>query len=129
LTGCGNGVICIRRQNFLQALRKSLDEYEATKDYAIPSTSLAAAKWLRSLSDEMRERAEAFLEEKNEVELDELISELEDFNARYETLAKEISYELNGIYADFGATADLESLIMQITDELCTGEDAPSTRW
>jgi len=114
------------QRNFLQALRNALDEYEATKDYAIPSTSLAAAKWLRAFSDEQKERAEAFLDEQNEVELDELISELEDFNERgYETLARQISYELNGVYADFGATADLKELITQIIDGICTGENAP----
>ena len=113
------------RRNFLQALRKALDEYEDTKDYAIPSTSREAANWLRSLSDEQREHAVAFLEEENEVELEELIGELEGFNARYETLAREISKKLNGVYADFGATADLKELITQIIDGICTGENAP----
>ena len=113
------------RQGFLQALRLALDEHEATKEYAIKSTSLEAARWLRSLSDAQQEQAEMFLEKQNEVELDDLIEKLENFDVNSENLAKEISKELNNVYADFGADINFTRLIEETVDELCIGTDVP----
>src|ERR1051326_3951755 len=48
------------RQGFLRALRRVLDEYEVTRDYPIKAVSTEAAKWLRSLDEQRRKRAEDY---------------------------------------------------------------------
>ncbi len=113
------------RQNFLSALRQSLDENEATKGYPIKSVCRNAAQWLGTLSDERRAQAEQFLADRNEVELSELTERLEGFETRYEALAYELSEHLFGIRADFGATSDLQQVITEAIDDLCVGSDAP----
>lgn len=114
------------RQGFLQALRRALDLHDATRDFPIKSVSAKAAEWLKSLNAEAIEKADNFLSEKYNTDVDSLIAALDNFESGKELIVKDLSRILNNGYAiDFGADANLKEIIEDTVDTLCTGADAP----
>ncbi|MGD0694442.1 MAG: hypothetical protein ABSB82_06265 [Terriglobia bacterium] len=115
------------RQGFMQAARHSLCRHEQTRNYAIRSVSLRAAEWLKSLSNEQKARAQNYLVEHG-LELDALIQSLNQFDLSMEEMARELSKVVLGVPADFGADLNLREIIIQLVDDLCTGNDAPFSK-
>ena len=114
------------RQGFLQALHRALDSTEATRDYPIKSVSAEAAKWLKSLSEKEIERADEFLEEKYQTDVDSLSAALERFETGKDVIVGDLSRIFNNGYAlNFGADVSLKEIIKDVIDTLCTGADAP----
>jgi hypothetical protein len=113
------------RQGFLQALRRALDANENTRQLPIKSVSAKAVEWLKSLNGENLQRADEFLEEKYQLDVDTLTAALEKFETGKETVVKELSRELLGIAADFGAEVSLKEIIKNTVDDFCVGPDAP----
>lgn len=113
------------RQGFLQALRLALDSNEATRGLPIKSVSVKAAEWLKNLSGEQLEKADSFLSENHDTDVDSLIAALDNFESGKEIIVKTLSRELLGITADFGADVNLKEIIKDTIDTLCTGADAP----
>lgn len=113
------------RQGFLQALRRALDENEASRGYAIKSVSAEAAAWLRGLSKEQRKRADDFLDERYGMDIDALIVSLEQFDTTKESVARELSKAIVGLEVNFGTALNLREVIDHIIAELCTGPEAP----
>ncbi len=117
------------RQGFLRALRRALDEHEATRDYPIKAVTAQAAEWLRGLSTERRERAEKYLDEKVQMDFEAFVAALEQFDTTMENLAREVSKYVNdGWPVDFGHDANLREIIDQVMTDLCTKPDAPFYR-
>lgn len=116
------------RQGFLSALRRALDEHEATRGYALKAVSEQAAQWLRGLAPKQRERATKYLSEKHHTDFDAFVDKLAQFDTTKEIIARELSRELLGIAADFGGDVNLRKVIDQVMTDLCTKEDAPFHR-
>jgi hypothetical protein len=114
------------RQGFLKALRRALSEHDATRDYPIKAVSVEAARWLRSLTEEQRARAEQFLDERYQTDVDALIQALENFDISKENVARELSRAVVGGWeVNFGAEVNLRDIIDQVVKDLCVGPDAP----
>ena len=114
------------RQGFLQALRRALDAHESTKKLPIKSISAEAAKWLKGLNAEEVRRADEFLSEKHETDVDSLVAALDKFETGKETIVTDVSRIFNNGYAiNFGADASLKEIIQDTIDTLCVGADAP----
>jgi hypothetical protein len=113
------------RQGLLRALRRALDEHEATHDYAIKAVSAEAAKWLRSLNKEQLKIAEEYLDKHHRIDVEALIDALERFDTSKEILAKELSRVVHGWEVNFGADLNLKSTINEVIRDLCTGAEAP----
>lgn len=113
------------RQGFLQALRRALDANEVTRNHPIKSISTEAAKWLRTLKGDYLRRADEYLGDKYRTDVDTLLTALENFESGKETIVKDLSRELYGIAADFGADVNLKEVIKEIVNGLCRGADAP----
>lgn len=113
------------RQGFLQALRRALDANEATRDLPIKSTQAKAAQWLKSLTGDVLKRADEYLEEFHQTDVDTLTAALENFESGKDAILKELSRELLGVVANFGADVNLKEVVKDTIDTLCTGADAP----
>jgi len=113
------------RQGFLQALRRALDAHEMTRNRPIKSIYEKAVEWLNSLNEESVGKANEYLEQKYQIDVDALTAALEGFESDKEFIVKDLSRELNGIEANFGASVSLKEIIDSTIDELCTGADAP----
>lgn len=113
------------RQGFLQALRRALDAHDTTRELPIKSVSTTAAAWLKSLTDDSLTRADQYLGEKHQTDVDTLLAALENFESGKEVIVKDLSRELYGIAADFGADVNLKEVIKDTVNELCRGADAP----
>lgn len=113
------------RQGFLQALRRALDAHDATRGLPIKSVSAKAVEWLKTLAGEKQAQADRYLGEKYRLDVDTLIAGLENFESDKEAIVKDLSRELNGIEADFGAHVNLKTVITDTVDTLCKGADAP----
>jgi hypothetical protein len=117
------------RQGFLSALRRALNEHEATHGYALKAVSERAAQWLRGLSPEKRERAAKYLDEKHHADFDSFVEKLEQFDTTKEIIAREVSKFVNDGWAvDFGDDVNLREVINQVMIDLCTQPDAPFYR-
>ena len=116
------------RAGFLKALRRALEANPATKDYKIKAVSTEAARWLRTLSADLRRRAEDYLDEHHRMDFDTLVRALDEFDADKEEIAKDLSRALVGGVVDFGAEVSLREVIGKTVDELCTGADAPFSK-
>lgn len=118
------------RQGFLSALRRALDEHEATRGYALKAVSERAAKWLRGLSPEQRERATKWLDETHHIDFEAFVEQLERFDTTKDLIARDLSREILGIPADFGGDVNLREVIDQVVNDLCFSKkpDAPFYR-
>jgi hypothetical protein len=118
------------RQGFLNALRRALDEHETTRGYALKAVSERAAKWLRGLSPEQRERAAKWLDEMHHIDFEAFVEKLEGFDTTKDMIARELSREILGIPADFGSDVNLREIIDQVVNDLCHSKkpDAPFYR-
>lgn len=116
------------RQGFLRGLRRALDANESTRNHPIKSISTNAATWLRSLDQVSVARADSFLGERHNTDSDSLLNALDNFESGKEHVLKELSRELNGIEADFGANVNLKEVIKDVVDTFCSGSDAPFHR-
>lgn len=118
------------RQGFLSALRRALDEHEATRGYALKAVSERAAKWLRSLAAEQRARAAQWLDATQQIDFEAFVAKLEQFDTTKDLLARELSREILGIPADFGNDVNLREVIDQVVNDLCHSKkpDAPFYR-
>src|SRR5262249_42915124 len=118
------------RQGFLGALRRALDEHEATRGYALKAVSERAAKWLRGLSLEQHERAAKWLDETHHIDFEAFVEKLEQFDTTKDMIALELSREILGIEANFGSDVNLREIIDQVVNDLCHSKkpDAPFYR-
>ncbi|HEX8198556.1 MAG TPA: hypothetical protein VF571_20340 [Pyrinomonadaceae bacterium] len=116
------------RQGFLQALRRALDADERTRNVPIKSISTKAAEWLKSLTDKQLAKADEFLADSHQTDVDSLIAALDRFESGKEVIVKELSRALLGIEANFGADVNLKEIIKETVDTLCAGADAPFHR-
>lgn len=116
------------RQGFLSALRRALDEHEATRGYALKAVSEQAAAWLGSLSPEQRKQAATWLSAKHHIDFDAFLSRLRQYDTTQESIARDLSREILGIPADFGGDVNLRKIIDQVMTDLCTKPDAPFYR-
>jgi hypothetical protein len=116
------------RQGFLSALRRALDEHDATRGYALKAVSEQAVKWLRGLSPEHRERAAKWLDETHHIDFEAFVEKLEKFDTTKDVIARELSREILGIPADFGSDVNLREIIDQVMTDLCTQPGAPFYR-
>ena len=112
------------RQGFLQALRRALDNAGHT-DLPIKSISTEASKWLKTLQGDALEKADKFLGEKYQTDVDSLIAALDRFESGKEIVVKDLSRELLGIEANFGADVNLKEVILTTVKDLCEGANAP----
>ena len=112
------------RQGFLQALRRALDA-AGHSDLPIKSVSTEASKWLKSLKPDDLEKADNFLSEKHKTDVDSLVAALDQFESGKEVIVKDLSREILGIQANFGADVNLKEVILSTVRDLCEGKDAP----
>ena len=113
------------RQGFLKALRNALDEHIVTRGYPIKSTITEALNWLEARSESEIATARVFLNQEKGCEYEEIVSMLTDFDSSAEDSVTDLCYHLYQTKPDFGASVNLEEVILQIHDELCIGPEAP----
>ena len=113
------------RQGFLKALRNALDEHTVTRGYPIKSTITEALNWLEARSESEMATARVFLNQEKGCEYEDIVSMLKDFDSSAEDIVTDLCYHLYQTKPDFGASVNLEEVILQIHDELCTGSEAP----
>ena len=124
LTLVGNQIQDLR-QGFLQALRRALDANDVTRNLPIKAIFNKAIEWLQSLDERKVKIADEYLNKNHQTDVDGLIAALKDFQIDKELVVRELSRELLGIEADFGAGVNLKQIIKDTVEELCTGADAP----
>ena len=113
------------RQGFLKALRNALDEHTVTRGYAIKNTITEALNWLEARSESEIATARGFLNQEKGCEYEDIVSMLKDFDSSAEDIVTDLCYHLYQTKPDFGTSVNLEEVILQIHDELCTGPEAP----
>lgn len=113
------------RQGFLKALREALDEHPVTKDFPIKSTITEALNWLNARSENEIEKARTFLIKEKNCEYEDIVSMLKNFDSSAEDIVTDLCDHLYQTKPDFGASVNLEEVILQIHDELCEGPEAP----
>ena len=105
-------------------MRRALDA-NGQSDTPIKSISTKAAEWLKSLSGDALEKADVFLGEKYQTDVDSLAVALDNFESNKEVIVKDLSRELLNIEANFGADVNLKEIILSTVKDLCEGKDAP----
>ena len=113
------------RQGFLKALRNALDEHIVTRGYPIKSTITEALNWLETRSESEIATARVFLNQEKGCEYEDIVSMLTDFDSSAEDIVTDLCDHLYQTKPDFGASVNLEEVILQIHDELCIDPEAP----
>ncbi len=128
-----NLVICLSgdksidlKKHFLQALKKAL-ESEGISDSIGQNICKLPLEYLNNLDASQREIAAQYLEsqENPEEDLDTIIQLLEEDNYQVISRVKEISRRLtgSGIPLDFEADIDVEAILSELVQNLCTGQN------
>ncbi len=121
----GDKVIDLKK-HFLQALRKALESEGITNSIA-QQICKQPLQYLESLDAKQRETAAAFLKRRGnsegDIDLNTLMQLLRDDNYQVILRVKEICRELTGITPDFEADVDVEAILTDLVNKLCTGPD------
>lgn len=124
---CLSGDISIDlKKHFLQALKKAL-ESEGITDSIGQKICKQPLEYLKNFNAEQRQIANQYLElqENPEEDLDTIIQLLEEENYQAVSRVKEISRRLtgSGIPLDFEADIDVEAILSELVQNLCTGQN------
>lgn len=120
----GDKPIADLKKQFLQALRKTLN-YEEITDSIAEQVCKQPLQYLQNLNIEQRELAEAYLERigNPEGDINKIIQCLREDSYQVITRVKEICREVTGITPYFDADIDVESILADLINKLCTGEN------
>ena len=110
------------KKHFLQALRKAL-ESEGITDSIAQQICKQPLEYLKGLDAKQRETAQSFLElqKDQDVDLNIIMQLLENDNYQVIPRVKEICRELTGVTPDFDADIDVEAILTDLINRLCTG--------
>lgn len=119
----GDKSIADLKKQFLQALRKTLNA-EGITDSIASEVCKKPLLYLQSLSAEQHQLAETYLERigNPEGDINTIIQCLEEDNYQVITRVKEICREITGVIPDFDADIDVEAILTDLIEKLCTGE-------
>ncbi|BAZ16487.1 hypothetical protein NIES4071_83640 [Calothrix sp. NIES-4071] len=127
-----NLVICLSgdksdkdlKRQFIQAVKKTLN-IEGITDVIAQKICSEPLDYLENLSPEHRELAEAYLQEigNPEGDVDEIINNLRENNYQLVNRVKQIYRHINKYTPDFEADIDVEEILTELVDKLCTGDD------
>ncbi|MBF2075132.1 MAG: hypothetical protein IGS50_15425 [Synechococcales cyanobacterium C42_A2020_086] len=124
-------VVCISGETaadlgklLLQGLQSALAEH-GIQDTLAQRFTERPLRFLQNLSAEQRSRAEAFLAEQDPpYGLDDLIELLQEGQYELIPTVRELSQEFYGDPLDFQQNLDIEAILKDTIDQLCTGPDS-----
>lgn len=112
------------RKHFLQAILKSLEE-EGIQDSLAQYTCSEPLRYLENLNTENRAKAEDYLESMGspDGDLNRLIYLLRNNNPAVIPTVKNLARHLTDFTPDFSADIDIEAILKDLLDNLCSGEN------